>query len=539
MRNRTILAVGALLSASIVLASCASGGAAPDTSADADGTPVDGGELVFAIANDPISLNPSGTGSGNDTLYVTRQLVDSLLYQNPDTSELEPWLAESYSANDDATVFTFDLRDDVTFSDGTPLTAESVKATFDDIIAAGALSQAVSSFVGYDETVVVDEDTVEVRFATPNAAFPNATASVALGIVGEATLAVPYEQRADGEAVVGTGPFTLDTYTKDVSTVLVARDDYAWAPEALGNDGAAHLDGVTFQVVPEASVRTGGLESDQFDVIGGVQPTDVAIVQAAGLPLVHRANPGISFGLTFNQARPLAGDVVVREAIASAIDAEEVRDTSLNELFNVGTSALAKNTPTWADQSAHFAFDPDHAAELLDDAGWTEGADGIREKDGQRLSLELVWITNFGPNQTSLELIQQQLKAAGIEVNLSGSVVPEFLAKQESGDYDIAWGNLSRADGDVLRTQFSKATTRANIDDPELEALLQGQLAAGDAATRAGILAEAQERIASRYYQIPVHELTSILGTSDAVHDVTFGADSRLDSLVAAWKAAS
>ncbi len=232
-------------------------------------------------------------------------------------------------------------------------------------------------------------------------------------------------------------------------------------------------------------------------------------------------------------------DPAVREALASAVNAEEVRDTSLNELFNVGTSALAKNTPSYADQSSYFAFDQDRAAELLDDAGWKLGSDGVREKDGQPLTLQLIWVTNFGPNQTSLELIQQQLAKVGVTLELSGSVVPDFLAKQEAGDWDITWGNLSRADGDVLRTQFSQATTKANIDDPELEALLQAQLAEPDPAKREAILADAQERIASQYYQIPVHELTSIVGTQVAVHGVTLGADSRLESLVGAWKDAS
>lgn len=538
-RTRITLVAALAVTTGLVLSACA--GAAPAGTSDPDtaATPVDGGDLTFAIANDPISLNPSGIGSGNDTWYVTRQLVDSLLYQNPDTGELEPWLATSYTANDDATAFTFELRDDVTFSDGTPFTAANVKATFDDIIAAGALSQSVSSFVGYQETKVIDDDTVEVDFSTPNAAFPNSTAAVGLGIVGDATLAVPFADRADGKAVVGTGPFTLDTYTKDVETVLAARDDYAWAPEALGNDGRAHLDTVTFQIVPEASVRTGSLTSDQVDVIGGVQPNDVQTLDDAGYPLVSRGNPGISFGLSFNLARPAVADIAVREAISAAIDPKVVRDTALNDLFNVATSALAKNTPSWADESEHFSYDPDRAADLLDDAGWTEGADGIRTKDGQPLTLHLAWITNFGPNQTSLELIQQQLKAVGVDVVLEGSTVPEFLEKQASGDFDIVWGNLSRADGDVLRTQYSAATTKLNIDDPELEALLQGQLAAGDKAARDKILAEAQARIASQYYQIPVHELTSILSTQSTVHGVTFGADSRLDSLVGVWKDAS
>lgn len=530
-------AAALVLAAGLVTTACA-GGSSPQAAATDDATPVAGGDLTFAIANDPISLNPSATGSGNDTLYVTRQLVDSLLYQNPETGELDPWLATSYAVDDDATTFTFELRDDVTFSDGTAFTAENVKETFDDIVAAGALSQATSYFVGYSDTRVIDEHTVEVNFSTPNAAFPNSTASVALGIVGASTIDVPFEQRADGEAVVGTGPFVLDTYTKDVETVLSARDDYAWAPEALGNDGRAHLDSVTFQIVPEASVRTGSLTSDQVDVAGGVQPVDVDALEQAGYPLVSRANPGVTFGVSFNLARPIVADLAVREAIGVAIDAEVVRDTALNDHFAVATSALAETTPSWADQSSYFSYDPDHAAELLDEAGWTEGSDGIREKDGQRLQLTLVWVANFGPNQTSLELVQQQLKAVGIDLVLQSGTVPEILERQAEGDFDLAWGNLSRADGDVLRTTFSAATTRYRIDDPELESLLQEQLAAGDPAERDAILADAQERIASQYYQVPVHELTTIIGTHTSVHGVALGADSRLDSLVAAWKQA-
>ncbi|MDQ1123717.1 ABC transporter substrate-binding protein [Microbacterium trichothecenolyticum] len=533
--RRSTLAAALAVTAALALSACANTAAAPGADT-ASATPVQGGDLTFAVANDPISLNPSSTGSGNDTLYVTRQLVDSLLYQNPETGALDPWLATAYTSNADATEFTFSLRDDVTFSDGTPFTAANVKATFDDIVAAGALSQAVSSFVGYAGTDVVDDHTALVRFSSPNAAFPNSTASVALGIVGDATLAVPYDQRADGKAVVGTGPFTLKTYTKDTSTVLTAREDYAWAPAALGNDGRARLDSVTFQIVPEASVRTGSLTSDQVDVAGSVQPNDVASLEQAGYPLVWRGNPGISFGLSFNLSHPIVADLAVRQAIAAAVDAKTVRDTALNDYFAIATSALAATTPGYADESASFGYDPDRAAALLDAAGWTAGADGIREKDGQKLQLKLWWITNFGPNQTSLELIQQQLKAVGIDIQLQSGPVPDFLEAQKNGDFDIVWGNLSRADGDVLRTTFSKATTRYRIDDPTLEALLQKQLAISDPAARDEVLAEAQARIASQVYQIPVHELTSILGTRDAVHGVSLGADSRLDSLVAAWK---
>lgn len=536
---RTLRTAASALALGLALAACgtsAEPAAAP--SGSASDTPVDGGDLVLAIGNDPISLNPSGTGSGNDTLYVTRQLVDSLLWQDPADGSLEPWLATEWSSSADATQHTFTLRDDVTFSDGTPLTAESVKATFDDIVAAGAKSSAAPSFVGYVGTTVVDEHTVTVVFSAPNAAFPQATSTVALGVVAASTLAVPFDDRASGAEVVGSGPFVLDRYVKDTETVLTARDDYAWAPEARTGAGAPHLDSVTFQVAPEAGVRTGSLTSGQVDVIGGVQPTDIATLEESGFPLVHRANPGITFGLTFNGASPIGSDPAVREAIALAVDPTEIRDTALVDGFAVATSVLASTTPGAADVSEHLVTDPDGAAEVLEDAGWEKGTDGIYAKDGVRLAPTLVWITNFSPNQTSVELVQAELKAVGIDVTLWSGAVPDFQAKLKSGEFDLVWGNLSRADGDVLRTQYSTAATNFyRIDDPTLEGLLQEQLAAADPAERDAVLAEAQERLVSEHWVLPVHELTTYLGLSPDAHGVELGSDSRLDQLTTAWLA--
>jgi len=533
---RPLRALAVLSLAGLALTACSNQPDSPagGASASSSDAPVDGGDLTFAIGNDPINVNPSGIGSGNDTLYVTRQVVDSLLWQDPADGTLKPWLATAWTPNADSTQFTFTLRDGVTFSDGTPFTAASVKATFDDIVAAGAKSSGAPSFIGYTGATVVDDHTLTVAFSSPNAAFPQATSTVALGIVASSTLGVPFDERSTGVGVVGTGPFTIDHYTKDVETVLKAREDYAWGPD--GSDDAPHLDSVTFQVIPEAGVRTGALTSEQVDVIGGVQPTDIATLDDAGFPVVHRANPGIVFGLTFNEASPLGADPVVREAVALAVNPTEIRDTALVDGFAVAESPLASTTPDVVDLSDELVTDPKKAASVLEADGWAKGSDGIYAKDGQRLAPTLVWITNFSPNETSVQLVQQELKAVGIDATLWSGTVPEFQEKLKSGAFDLVWGNLSRADGDVLRTQYSTtATNFYRIADPELEQLLQAQLAAGDPAKRSEILADAQERLVTEHHVVPVHELTTFLGLSTQVHDVALGADSRLDQLTGAW----
>ncbi|MBN9792655.1 ABC transporter substrate-binding protein [Pseudonocardia sp. TMWB2A] len=535
IRRATLGAGAALAAIAVLLSACSTGPAASGT--PPTGEPVSGGRLTYALSTDPLSFNPSGNNAGNDSWTVTRQLFDSLLYLDPNSKKLEPWLAKSWSSNADATAFTFELRDDATFSDGSKVTANDVKATFDDLVANKAKSPGTASFFsGYRTTDAVDADTVTVRFSTPNAAFPANTAGVMLGIVSQATTRIPYDERATGKGVVGSGPFVLQNYTKDVSTTLVRRPDYAWAPAGFATTGAAHLDAIDFTVVPESTVRSGSLTSGSVDVINGVDPTAVGELEGAGT-VVSRSTPGYVNGLYFNVSRPATGDLAVRRGIAHAVDAGQIRDTAVTDEFAVGTSILSAATPGWSDQSSWFGFDAAAAGRDLDSAGWVAGPDGIRAKDGNRLSLKLIYMNTSGQTQSAVEVLQQQLRAAGVELVLSGGAAPDFLAAWQSGAFDAAWIAGGASDPDILRTVYSASGTNFyKVKDPTLDGLLTRQLASVDQAVRFGVLADVQKRIAEQYYQVPVYENTGIVATTRGVHGVVLGADSRPDLLVGAWK---
>ena len=513
-------------SAASVLAFAGCGSGATDASA----SPEDGGTLRYGLSAAPLCPDPQ-QASQNQAVYIARQVVDSLTDQDPETGEIVPWLAESWEADAELTEFTFHLRSGVTFADGSPLNAESVKRNFDAIAGDfGAVATLASSYLaGYTETRVDDDLTATVVFDTANAQFLQATSTYSLGLVADATLALTPEERCQGE-VVGSGPFTFGEFVADQRVTLEKREDYAWGSSLFERDGEAYLDAIAFTVVPESGVRSGSLGSDQLDAISDVLPQDEPAVEAAGGEVLTVANPGVAFGLLPNVEDPVLSDPAVRAALIPAVDRQEIVDTVLGERFHTATSPLAQRTPGWTDLSDRLGHDPDAAAAQLDAAGWTEGPDGIREKDGRPLHLKVVFGEAFSASTTVLELVQQQLKAIGVDLEVQQLPAADLAAATEAGDYALYFSNLSRTDPDILRrtfsTEFSNLTRRGA--DTELDALLQAQLAEADPEARYAIAAEAQSLILDRAYHVPLFELSQVIGTGPGVHGLAFDASARL-----------
>ena len=214
--SRTLLSATALVIATGTLPACGSG------DGGGGGTPGSGGTLTFAVGSDMGCVDPQQVGS-NDTIYSVRQLVDSLTDQDPRTGKIVPWLAQSWTVSDDATTFTFRLRPGVTFSDGTPLTAKTVKANFDAIPGLGPRATLGNGYLsGYKGTEVLDDLTAKVSFEQPNAQFLQATSTHSLGLVSDATAAKPAQERCT-KGIAGSGPFTLRRYVPNQTIELAKR----------------------------------------------------------------------------------------------------------------------------------------------------------------------------------------------------------------------------------------------------------------------------------------------------------------------------
>lgn len=516
--TRVVLPLLAAATALTVVGCSATTDAAPTPNADLEQS------IVFAIKEDPACLDPQLT-SMTTALNIGRQLTDSLLDQNAETGEIVPWLATEWVVADDLKSYDFTLRDDVTFSDGTPLTSDVVAANFDAIAALGAKASLANGYLaGYAGTTVTSPTKFTVNFSAPNVQFLQGATTMTLGIVSAETAAAAPDVRC--KSVVGTGPFTLTSYVPNDAVDIDKRAGYAWGSSLRSHAGEAYLDSVSFPIITEASVRTGGLDSGEYDVIQDLPYIDETRFTTDDFRLYAKPNPGVPNSFVVNTTKGLLGDEAVRQAITKGLDRDKINVIAGSLSGHAPTSVLTSSTPGYTDLGDALAYDPDAAKSLLEDDGWVLGSDGYYAKDGQKLT---VTVTAFYA-QDVLEAAQIQLKEVGIDLQLKMVSSGDFFGAIASGDYEMLGAGLTRTDPDVLRVLLStKSPSRWGIvDDAELEELLQAQAQTGDAAERQKIIDEIQALVAEKAYVIPTLETVQLHASRAGVEGIAFDSAARI-----------
>jgi peptide/nickel transport system substrate-binding protein len=526
-RPASRLAAGVLAAVTVAsLAACASSQPAGDPSA-ASGDPVIGGTLTYLEHQTYTNLYPPQAGfypNGGIVNNITARLT----WQNPDTLEIEPWVATEWTVNADATEYIFELRDDVTFSDGTPVDAAAVAKNFDTYgLGNPDLGLTVSEAINnYAASEVVDDDTVTFRFSAPAPGFLQATSTINSGLLSPGTLDRSLEELGAGNAteVIGSGPFVVAAEELGTELTLEAREDYDWAPPSFEHQGRAYLDEIHLVVTPEDSVRIGSLLSGQADYIRYVQAFDEARVESSGFDLYAPQTRGVNNALSLRFTNPLLTDIRVRQALVAGVDSQEVVETIFTGNYPRATSALSASALGYKDESDHYGYDPEKAADLLDEAGWEPGDDGIRQKDGERLSLTVYEAKPQPLSKQTLELVAQQLAEIGVELNVksadAGTYAEDIKDPLETPLYHSMVG---RADLDVIKSQYHTENRNTLLsNDAELDRLLETVASTADADERVAASQAVQDYLAEQAYVIPLFEEPQVYGAAPHVHGVAF-----------------
>ncbi|MGP9745494.1 TIGR04028 family ABC transporter substrate-binding protein [Brachybacterium sp. AOP29-B2-41] len=524
--RRSVLALSISVPALATLAACgaSSGGAA------AGGEPASGGTLVYLEPQTWTTLYPPSAGfypNGG----IVNNVTDRLLHQNPETLELEPWIATALpEVNEDATEYTFTLREGVTYSDGSPLDAENVVKNLDlfglgDAARALTVSEAINN---YDRGEVIDPVTVRFHFTAPAPGFAQAVSTINSGLLSSATLDRDGQQFGPGNAteIIGSGPFVIAEEKLGTQVNLAVREDYDWAPASLQHTGRARLDGIDIIVAAEDSVRVGTVTSGQAHLARQIEAPDEPQFAAEGLSLHAAATNGVNNGLNFRFRDPLFEDIRTRQALIAAIDRQAIVDTLFTANYSLATGALATTALGHLDTSAHYAHDPELAISLLEEAGWVAGADGTRAKDGVPLTLTANEALPQPRSREVITLIQEQLAEFGITVTLlSGDQAAQDAARAEPGTVQVYHSMVGRADFDVLKSQYASDNRNVllnlepdgSIGDPELDELLAAVASTPGAEGRTEASAAAQTHLAEQAYILPLFEEPQVFGLADAV----------------------
>ena len=496
MRHRSLLVAATALA---VLAGCSG----PGTTSAGAGTPASGGSLTWAVETEPITLNPHQYAQAKSRLLVWNNF--EALLTHDEKGGYVPWLATGYQVSPDGLTYTFNLRTDVTFSDGTTFDAAAVKANVDLLRSAGyAPAVAAVQLKNLKSVDVVDPATVKYTLTRPDVLLLDFISSPQGAVVSPKSLTGARNLKAGGPDLAGTGPFVLDRYTPGQELHYKRNPAYNWAPANAGHTGPAYLDEITYRFLKESSVRVGALASGQVQVIEGVPATDQAQITAnRSLVLTKGLNSGSAYSYYFNASHAPFDDLRVRQAFRDALDVDAVltgvyRGTATRAWSVIGpTSPFYDKTleGTWGDNAVR-------ANAELDAAGWTaRDNEGFRTRNGKRLSARLIQSAPFVRDRRDIlaQAVQAAVKqSAGIDLKVS--VVDQGTATKALADNEYEIFDNSRADTDAgaalnLLLASTGAINRTGTKDPALDALLDQGQAGGDPAARAEVYHRIQQQV--------------------------------------------
>lgn len=531
-KTRRIFVVGLLLSVMLFCGACAAPVVeAPMAVDDMEMAPVESmgeGTLTIGIRNVDYDTFDPHVSAFTQSAYVFRNIFDRLVYLDENANYVSG-LATSWESSDDATEWTITLRDDVTFHDGSALTAGVIKFNFDRMKDPATESKQSGPLLGpYSGSEVIDDSTLKVTFESPYALFPFALSSPFMGIVSQQAV----EEHGDNfnEALIGSGPFKFVSEVPGNEVVLERNDDYNWGP-SIFHAGAAHLESVVFRFILEEEARLSALETGEALIIDEVPPGAVDRVQASeNTSVLGAAKVGLARGIHFNTTYAPTDDIRMRQAIMHAIDREEIDQIVFKGVYPVAYQLLTRGVKFYDEGAENmYPYNPDRSIELLEEMGYTEvNEDGYRTKDGEPFFIFHATFPGYVA-ELPAEVIQAQLKRVGIDfrVNvMSGTAMMDGMASLESTFHTALIGTYSPDPGLFLDRMYSSSSlgTRnwSHWSTEELDALLQRGLETGDETERTEIYQEVQQIINENALGAGIYANVSVFGVSTNVEGFKF-----------------
>lgn len=427
--------------------------------------PVNGGSLVVALQGESPGFNPTADAWADGGHNVARAIFDPLAALDAD-GKIQPYLAESITGNDDATVWTIKLRPGITFHDGTPLNAEAVRLNFE---ASKNSPQFGGQLAQLASMTVVDDLTLQLDMTSPWGTFPNLLVG-ALGsqfgyIAAPSMLASP----DGGRNPIGTGPFKFKEWVPDDHLTVVRNDAYWQRPP--------YLDEVVFRPIPDSTSRKAAMDAGDVNLYYTGSSKEIQEYQAQPDQFsVTIGAPSEGDMLMFNTQKAPLDDVRVRRALVMATDIPRLFEFLDATGVKQPTHGPYADSSFWYVKSDYPDYDPEGAKALIDEY--------VAEKG----PVEFDFAGNQDPFIVSVqELYQSMWAEVGIKANIVSRAQGENIGAVIGGDYQVVmWGGIGGGDPDNDYLDFHSGTGQnfSGFNTPEMDAALDAGRALSDPEAR-------------------------------------------------------
>ena len=391
-------------------------------------------ELVFVNYRDIRDLNPH--------LYAGEMYAQSILYDtlvSITEDGYEGCLAESWTISEDGKIYTFKIRDGVTFSDGTVCDANAILANFNAIIEnkdRHTWLEMMNLLVGVSAP---DDHTFVIELS--EAYYPMLTE---LGCIRPFAMISPNcminGSTKDGvSGYIGTGPYVLTDFETDQYAVFERNENY-WGEKP-------EIERITVKVIPDNQTRIMALESGEIDLIFGKNMLDAdAISQYVDSDKfeVALSNPTSTRHIVLNTTNEILSDTAVRQALQHATNRTAISEGIFYGLEQPADTLYAATVPYCDVELTPYEYSTETASSMLDEAGWIMGSSGIREKGGKKLELDLLYNSDSVTEKTISEYLQSEYLKLGISLNIHGEEEQSYRDNMKAGNFDmvfnICWG---------------------------------------------------------------------------------------------------
>lgn len=481
--------------------------------------------MTIGIAQEPDTLDPQKSDTAVSDI-ILRYVGDPLVRLAP-SGRYVPGLATTFTISHDGLTYDFTLRKDVTFQDGTPLTAADWVATFKRALNPVTKSPvAGSSLGGVSSVKQIGPYGLEIRLSHPYAFFLH-NLSDGGRLMALSPTALAKEGQSFGRAPVSTGPWMVSSWVTGSKITLVKNPNYHWGP-SYAQSGPVHIDNLVFRIIVDEATQTAAFESGGVDELV-VPPTAVTRLQAMHkFQFTRFLHQGVFF-VEFNVLKAPFNDIRVRQAMNFAIDKNPVVQIALS---GQGVPAYGTLPPSiagyWPGIAQYrYSYDTKRALALLTQAGWVQ-QNGVLEKGGQPFTFT-VFTWSDDAVKRAAQVVQSELKAIGIQMNIQNYDFGTLLSKVAAGDQQANFLGYTYSTADIEYIWFDTANIGTGLanshdHDPKIDALIARMRSIVDVPAQNAAIADLQRYLADQALWVPLWTSYDYIGLQPRVHGAIFDA---------------